>query len=112
MRPEEPAMKTIYNIACCLLAVAIVLSLCGKQYAARAMKIEALAAAGSQENRSVAHEESHAVAYAADRWGSASLMIAGLGLASWIASMVQAKRFMLIPLVLVIVYGALAILMV
>jgi hypothetical protein len=68
------------------------------------MKIEARAAAGGQENRSATYEEAHAVAHAADRWGLASLMVAGLGLAFWGASMVQGKRFTLIPLVLLSAY--------
>ena len=102
-------MKALYLLASCLLVAAIVACLCGKGYYSKAAQTIAIAYTASQGQ--VAHELAEKRAHAAIDTGrsyeGAGLVLAALGLVSWVQSWIKSKamgrRLTPVPLVILLI---------
>ena len=110
-------MKALYVLACCSFLAAILCDLCAKrQFSASAVGVARSVALGEPEQAS-ARQEADAARHTGSGLALAGLFAAGLGVASWAVSMVQAVRLgkrltPVIPLILLIAYAMLYLLMV
>jgi hypothetical protein len=110
-------MKTLHIMACCLFLAAIVADFGGKSYYSTAATTLAKAVAAGRTDDATARVEANAALSTGNRLTSLGMVIATIGLAVWLTSIILGRRqgrrmSPVVPLVMFAAYVLLFLLMV
>ena len=85
-------MKTLYIISCVLLFAAVVAEANAKRYCSIAVQANARSVLLLRSEQTDARQKAKAAFCAANKFTSAGLAMAGLGVASWLVSMSKGRK--------------------